>query len=448
MSSAEWHPLEGGSGRAPHEVARALARAVVGGVVFFDASRAPASLGACSYVTCAPREVLVEGAGVFLDGAGVEVGDPARWMRERAEVGLGAEGFAGGVAGALGFEAAWLLDPPRAPRLEARTPALWVGWFPTVLRYSHARGSWAIAGPRDSHAGRLLEGALDARAPREFGSLTEPVMLCGEDPRCEYPRRVEGMVEAIAAGDLFEVNYAERFEARWSGEPYALYEAMREVSTGAHFAYLGAPSFQVCSVSPERFIEVSAGRITARPIKGSRARGEGEVEDAAAAAALLASEKDRAENVMIVDLMRNDLTRVCRLGTVLAEEVCVLESFAGIHHLVSTVSGELEPGVHPIDALLACAPAGSITGAPKLRAIEYIAEREHTARGVYTGSAFWSSGAELDANVLIRTAEVVGGVARYGAGGAVVSDSSPELERDEAWLKARPFLSVHERYPG
>lgn len=429
-------------GASPVEVARALCRAARPGVILFDASRAPRRVPRHSYVSCLPRDTLVERDGAFFCARG-GVLDPAQWLRERAGDGP-RDGFAGGVAGVLGFEVAWSLDPPRAPRRAARTPALWAGWYPAAARYDHVDGSWSIAGDPASPAWRALRAAVEegSGVPRGEGALSPPRMLCGEDPGATYAREVQRMVDAITRGDLFEVNYTERFEAAWSGEPFALYEAMREVATGAHFGFLDAGDFQVCSVSPERFVEASGGRLTARPIKGSRRRGATPEDDAASAEALRTSEKDRAENVMIVDLMRNDLTRVCALGSVRAEEVCALETFAGIHHLVSTVVGQLEHGLHPIDALLACSPPGSITGAPKLRSIEYIAEREHTARGVYTGSLFWSSGDAMDANVLIRTAELVSGVARYGAGGAVVSGSSPEAERDEAWLKARPFFEV------
>ena len=204
---------------------------------------------------------------------------------------------------------------------------------------------------------------------------------------------------------------------------------------------MDAQDFQIASVSPERFLSVEGRRVCARPIKGSRRRAEGDpARDRALAEELLSSAKDRAENIMIVDLMRNDLTQVCRLGSVRAEAICELESFAGIHHLVSTVTGELEPGFGPLDALLACFPAGSITGAPKLRSIETIAQLEGSGRGVYTGSLFYASRhGRLDSSVLIRTAEIVGDQVRYGAGGAVVADSDPELERREALLKVGPL---------
>ena len=224
---------------------------------------------------------------------------------------------------------------------------------------------------------------------------------------------------------------------------------MCEVASGEHFGYLRTPEFELASVSPERFLRVEAdGRVITRPIKGSMRRSDDADEDRSLAEALLASEKDRAENIMIVDLMRNDLTQVCKLGTVEATALCELESFAGIHHLVSTVEGVLEEGFDGLDALLASFPAGSITGAPKLRSIEYIANLEGSARGFYTGSLFYaSSHGELDSSVLIRTAEIVDGKARYGAGGAVVADSDPERERLEALLKLAPLeraLGLHQ----
>jgi len=255
-----------------------------------------------------------------------------------------------------------------------------------------------------------------------------------------YPERVKACIDAIYAGELFEVNYAERFDAEWTHGGFALYEAMRAVATGDYFAYLDAGEFQVASVSPEQFLEVRDGVVRTRPIKGSCPRDEDPVIDRELGAQLLASEKDRAENIMIVDLMRNDLTRVCRVGSVVAEEICALESFAGIHHLVSTVTGVVEEGIEPLDVLLSCFPAGSITGAPKLRSVELIAAVEGSARGAYTGSMFYASAhGALDASVLIRTAELVGDQARYGAGGAVVAQSDPEGEWREALLKRALF---------
>jgi para-aminobenzoate synthetase component 1 len=220
-----------------------------------------------------------------------------------------------------------------------------------------------------------------------------------------------------------------------------LYEALCEVASGEHFGYLQAPGFEVASVSPERFLRVDPdGHVSTRPIKGSMRRSDDPEEDRRLGERLLASEKDRAENIMIVDLMRNDLTQVCELGSVKATALCELESFAGIHHLVSTVEGALAPGFDALDALLASFPAGSITGAPKLRSIEYIANLEGSARGFYTGSLFYaSSHGALDSSVLIRTAEILDGKARYGAGGAVVADSDPERERREALRKLAPL---------
>ena len=261
-----------------------------------------------------------------------------------------------------------------------------------------------------------------------------------EGARARYMEQVLAAVEGVRCGDLFEVNYTERLEFAWPDSPMALYHGLRQVASGDYFGYLDAGPWQLLSVSPERFLGVDpTGQALTRPIKGSRARHDDPSLDQESGQALLASAKDHAENVMIVDLMRNDLTRVCALGSVQVTGLCQLESFAHIHHLVSTVRGQLVPECSPTDALLACFPAGSITGAPKLRALEYIAQLEASARGAYTGSLFYASSGGLDSSVLIRSVELRDGVARYGVGGAVVASSQPAAELEEAWLKAAPL---------
>ncbi|MEM1349940.1 MAG: anthranilate synthase component I family protein, partial [Myxococcota bacterium] len=360
--------------------------------------------------------------------------------------------FRGGLAGLLGFELLQWIDPPRVPLKCPRTPSMWVGVFPAAAIFTHATSTWTLVGPADHPARRLLAVGLEestvpaaAHTPRADRAAGRPRWVeqgvgSGVDPEAVYPERVRACRDAIYAGELFEVNYAERFDAAWPHSGFSLYEAMRRVATGDYFAYLDAGDFQVASVSPEQFLEVRDGVLRARPIKGSCPRHPDPEVDRDLATGLLASEKDRAENVMIVDLMRNDLTRVCRVGSVVADEICSLESFAGIHHLVSTVTGRLEDGIRPLDALLSCFPAGSITGAPKLRSVEIIAEVEGSARGAYTGSMFYASAhGALDASVLIRTAELVDGQARYGAGGAVVAQSDPVSEWREALLKRALF---------
>jgi len=380
------------------------------GIVWFDSTRAPHA--GVSRLFAHPERVLTETVDGFVElPSGQPVDDPVAWMVDTPE-----ELW---LAGFLGFEFAWSLDDVRARLRRAQTPALWVG------RYERPAASGSNACARDFVA-PLSAPALDVPADR-------------------YRDNVRRCIEAIAAGELFEVNYTERWEARYRGSPFDLYRAMRERSIGAYFAFLQTDDFAICSVSPEQFLGVSDGRCVARPIKGTRARGETAAEDAEQIADLLGSDKDRAENVMIVDLMRNDLARVCTASTVAATRICDLETFAGVHHLVSTVEGELDPDIDPVVAMVSCFPPGSVTGAPKLRAVELIAELEATPRGPYTGTMFYRApDGTLESSVLIRTATVVGERVWYGAGGAIVSDSDPEAELREAWAKVSPILRAAE----
>ena len=209
-------------------------------------------------------------------------------------------------------------------------------------------------------------------------------------------------------------------------------------------AYLEFGGVAVASASPERFLQLDpAGRVETRPIKGTRPRGATPEQDAALAQSLLASTKDRAENLMIVDLLRNDLSRACRPGTVRVPELFALEQYRTVHHLVSTVEGKLVAGKDAADLLAATFPGGSITGAPKVRAMEIIAELEPSRRGVYCGSIdYWSVTGALDTSIVIRTLVAAGGRLYFSAGGGIVADSDPEQEYQETLHKARALLTA------
>ena len=262
--------------------------------------------------------------------------------------------------------------------------------------------------------------------------------------KTDYLAAVQRVRDYIYAGDIFQANFSQRFEAPLSESPWALYQRLRTRNAAPFAAYLDFPGAPVLSASPERFLRVSAaGHVETRPIKGTRPRGLGPEHDAALGRALTESTKDRAENLMIVDLLRNDLSRVCRPGTVRVPELFALERYATVHHLVSTVVGDLEPGVDPLDLLRAAFPGGSITGAPKLRAMEIIAELEPSQRGIYCGSiGYWSVTGELDTSIAIRTATVRNGRVYFSAGGGIVADSVPEQEYRETLDKARGLIDA------
>jgi len=248
--------------------------------------------------------------------------------------------------------------------------------------------------------------------------------------------------EYIVAGDIFQANLSQRFEAPLTESPWALYQRLRTINAAPFAAFLDFGAVTIASASPERFLSLDTARqIEARPIKGTRPRGVYPAHDAALGRALQESIKDRAENLMIVDLMRNDLSRVSLPGSVRVPELFALERYATVHHLVSTVTGTLEPGRDAIDLLCATFPGGSITGAPKVRAMEIIAELEPSRRGVYCGSiGYLSVTGVMDTSIVIRTYQAVHGRVYFSAGGGIVADSDPEQEYRETFDKARALI--------
>jgi para-aminobenzoate synthetase component 1 len=262
--------------------------------------------------------------------------------------------------------------------------------------------------------------------------------------RGEYLAAVERVREYILAGDIFQANLSQRFEAPLHESPWSLYRRMRVSSPAPFSAFVDFPGAVVLSASPERFLRVdAAGEVETRPIKGTRPRGVGPEHDAALGQALVESAKDRAENLMIVDLMRNDLSRVCAPGSVRVAELFALEQYATVYHLVSTVVGQLAPGADALDLLRAAFPGGSITGAPKLRAMAIIAEIERRRRGIYCGSiGYWSVSGALDTSIAIRTALVRDARVYLSAGGGIVADSNPAEEYQETLDKARGLIAA------
>ncbi len=263
--------------------------------------------------------------------------------------------------------------------------------------------------------------------------------------RAEYERAVGAVIERILAGDIFQANLAQRFEAPLPADfdHFGFYRRLRAVNPAPFAAYLDHMNFVLASASPERFLRVEGARVETRPIKGTRPRFDDALVDMLQTKALSESRKDRAENVMIVDLLRNDLSRVCAPGSVKAPQLCELESFATVHHLVSTVTGELRQGLGPVDMLAAAFPGGSITGAPKLRAMEIITELEGHARGPYCGAiGYLGFNGTMDLNIVIRTAAFRGGSCVVQAGGGIVTASDPASEYVETLDKARRIFEA------
>jgi len=251
--------------------------------------------------------------------------------------------------------------------------------------------------------------------------------------------------EYIYAGDIFQVNLSQRFDVDLHTDPYELYRRLRLINPAPFACYLNFDDVTVAGASPERFLRLTEDLVETRPMKGTRPRGRSAAEDDALAGELIHSIKDRAENVMIVDLERNDLGRVCRYGTVRVRELWTLERYATVFQLTSTVEGRLREGKNRTDLLKASFPGGSITGAPKVRAMEIIDELEPTRRSIYTGSlGYLSFDGTMDLNIVIRTFIIKDGKAYFQVGGGIVSDSEPEAEYQETMDKARALIEALE----
>lgn len=260
-----------------------------------------------------------------------------------------------------------------------------------------------------------------------------------------YRRAVRRSLEYIRAGDIYQVNLSQRFSPPLHGDPFSLYLRLRAINPAPFGAYLNLPESQVLSVSPERFLLVDpvTRRVETRPIKGTRPRGRTADEDEALARELVSSEKDRAENVMIVDLERNDLGRVARIGSVSVTELATLERLPTVFHLTSAVEAVLRDDVDLVDLLLATFPGGSITGAPKIRAMQIIDELEPVTRGVYTGAiGYIGFDGSVEMNIAIRTLIAKDGVAYFHSGGGIVADSDPDAEYRETLDKARALVAA------
>ncbi len=261
----------------------------------------------------------------------------------------------------------------------------------------------------------------------------------------------EGMVlralEAIRAGDIFQANISQRFTASWSGQAGALYQSLRQINPSPFACWLSCDELSVVSCSPERLVRVQDGRIDTRPIAGTRPRGATPADDALQSLELLLSEKERAEHIMLVDLARNDLGRVCAIGSVAVDELMTLEEYSHVIHIVSQVSGRLRAGLGPVDVIRATFPGGTITGCPKVRCMEMLRELEPVARGLYTGSlGYVGLDGTMDLNIAIRTMVIQDHRLSFHVGAGIVADSDPEREYHETLAKAAALMRALQAY--
>ncbi len=377
--------------------------------------------------------------------------------------------FPGGAVGYFSYDLCGLIERlPRTAVDDLSLPECCIALYDLVVTFDHLENRVYIAstgfpeqdeGKRLTRAyGRLKETrerllAPDNSRPRLSPSAPElahggnygrqNVILRSNFTRRDYLAAVESAREYIARGDIFQVNLSQRFDSDLPLPPYELYQRLKGINPAPFAAYLNLDSVTVVCASPERFLKVDGGLVETRPMKGTRPRGKSPAQDEALARELQSSAKDRAENVMIVDLERNDLGRVCRYGTVRVRELWTLEKYATVFQLTSCVEGRLRPEKNRMDLLRACFPGGSITGAPKVRAMEIIDELEPTRRSIYTGCiGYLGFGDTMDLNIVIRTILVKNGRAFVQVGGAVTYDSDPRAEYQETLDKARALFEA------
>jgi para-aminobenzoate synthetase component 1 len=354
--------------------------------------------------------------------------------------------FAGGAIGWFGYDLGRRFERlgPMSP-LPANAPQMAVGLYDWALVVDHHARTTTLVGrgdPADPVRQRLRRLA-QRRTASAAGHFHVVGALISDVDRASYAQRFAAVQRFIRAGDCYQVNLARRWQAPVGGDPWAAYRRLRELSPAPFAAYLNTPGVQVLSASPERFLAVRGGRVETRPIKGTAARDPDPARDRALAAALAASPKDRAENLMIVDLLRNDLGRCCVTGSVRVPALFAIESYAGLHHLVSTVTGRLRPDADALALLRASFPGGSITGAPKIRTMQIIDALEGAPRAVYCGAiGYIGFDGSMDSSIAIRTASISDGLLDFRAGGGLVADSDCAAEWAEIGLKAGAMLAL------
>jgi para-aminobenzoate synthetase component I len=398
----------------PDEVAARL-RALPGLIWLDTAGHRPESDpgGGISIITAAPRAVLT---GNLSDPAPLESALAGLCSSTASQVDWGFP--LSGLFGWVGYKGDYTF-----------------GVYDEVLIYRHATGEWIATGPL------LPQAIADAQVPPP----PPPLVFSPDGTRAGYESLVRRAQEYITAGDIYQVNLAHRFSAAWpeSAEPLALALALRAASPAPYAAYLDLAGQQIISSSPESFLKISGSHIRTRPIKGTRPRCLDPEADERSAIELIRSEKERAELLMITDLLRSDLGQVCEYGSVRVTDLLKLETYEQVFHLVSTIQGQLRPDVSHIAALRACSPGGSITGAPKKRATEIIAELEVAPRGVYTGAiGYFGANGESQFSIAIRTIHLQDRRATFHVGAGIVADSDPALEWQETLHKAAGILAA------
>ncbi|MEC9483333.1 MAG: aminodeoxychorismate synthase component I [Halomonas sp.] len=418
------------------------------GAVLLDSGRPEAPGGRYDIMSCEPRatfEVTAEGQ-VRSEMKATLPDDPfaaQQALLDTLDTDLPDSDlpFLGGLIGYWSYDLGRILEPlPSRARAVTSLPWCRLGLYDWALIHDHVRQeAWLVATPERR---RQVETWLcETVTPALPFAITAPFQA--EMDRLGYGERFRTVQRYIRAGDCYQINLAQRFSTSYRGDLWQAYQALRRATPTPFAGYMAWADKAVLSVSPERFIRIDRGQVETRPIKGTRPRGTTAEQDARLAAALVDSDKDKAENVMIVDLLRNDLGRVCRPGSVRVPQLCGLESYANVHHLVSVVTGELDGDHTPLDLLAAAFPGGSITGAPKVRAMQIIDELEPSRRSAYCGSlGYVDRRGSMDTSIAIRSVVADAGRLHVWGGGGLVADSDESEEYQETLAKISRLMDA------
>ncbi len=409
-----------------------------------------------SFVGCNPRKIITSATGE---------GDPLKHLQEemaryRPVELAGLPPFTGGAVGYLGYEYVHSAEPtvPLAARDELGVPAMWFMLCDSIVAFDRARQTLRLI--VNAHVGADADAAYDAalaelrrlnealRQPApvraaEFGVPKAVTVPSGNFTRASFEKLVHDSKEYIRAGDVFQIVLSQRFSTDFERTPLDLYRALRTVNPSPYMFILETPEFSLVGASPEVHVRLTGRRAEIRPIAGTRPRGATPAADDALAAELLADEKEKAEHLMLVDLARNDIGRVCSYGSINVREFMTIERYSHVMHIVSQVEGQLAPKCTAFDLMRATFPAGTVSGAPKVRAMQLIAEMEGTQRGSYAGAlGYFSYNGNLDSCITLRTALIKDGKVHVQAGAGIVADSSPTAEYEETISKASALFKA------
>jgi anthranilate synthase component I len=368
--------------------------------------------------------------------------------------------FTGGAVGYFGYDVVrYVEDLPRRTERSLGLPDLCFMFYDTVIVFDHVFHTVKVISNAHVGEGRDLKAAYDqavaaiddvvAKLHKSESFVHDDIVTGGSEEVAfesnfevnDYHRAVEKCKEYIAAGDIFQVVLSQRLHTQTTAEPFNIYRVIRAINPSPYMFYIKLGNLKLIGASPEVMVKVDGDRMVVRPIAGTRRRGRDDAEDAALADELIGDPKERAEHIMLVDLGRNDVGRVCEFNSVHLDDVMVIEKFSHVMHITSQVSGRLRPGQTCFDALRAALPAGTLSGAPKIRAMQIIDEIEPDARGPYGGAVgYVTYGGNMNTGIIIRTMSLIGQDAYVQAGGGLVADSVPETEYQETLNKARSML--------